>query len=418
MLENSPVGASGTRSRPYRTAHSRHSIAVASLILLYIVPPTVSFGPIWIRDFVVFMFGLVLLRWLWKSTTLRGMLLPIGLDLLLLLLILVSAIGHPPWNYALLAEAAACLVVLAAGIALGDMQGFLQPVQVVRLIVFGLAVASLIWWVASRGNAPILSLSEDRRSQLEMGSNGLGAFLAIGITLEVAARWRRLTRPSAILVLSVLLAATLATGSRGALITLAIGLFSFLLLMVKRKGLAIVLGFCLAFATLASVRLVTESRYGTTESSFAQSSQRARLEAWNLALHLIPAHPLDGVGYGRVALYGSSDPRIGFELDTHNEFLRIGAESGLPALLVLLWLFGYCLWRGARLTATDGRLAAGMFAGFASFVCSLLLVQGFKSFAFSAPWMLFAGLMVGTHPDPGNGANRPAALDRPGKTVG
>ena len=88
-------------------------------------------------------------------------------------------------------------------------------------------------------------------------------------------------------------------------------------------------------------------------------SNTFRLIAWNAGIQMIERRPLLGLGpegpkyhfreYVPPKIWESRPP--GFYEHLHNVYLQYGAERGIPALLVFLWLLGQILvdfWRGLR----------------------------------------------------------------------
>jgi O-antigen ligase len=86
-------------------------------------------------------------------------------------------------------------------------------------------------------------------------------------------------------------------------------------------------------------------------------SNTFRIIAWNAGVQMIEKHPLLGLGpegpkyhfkeYVPKETWDSRPP--GFYEHLHNIYLQYGAERGIPALLVFLWLLGKILfdfWRG------------------------------------------------------------------------
>ncbi len=81
--------------------------------------------------------------------------------------------------------------------------------------------------------------------------------------------------------------------------------------------------------------------------------------AWNAGMQMIEKHPLLGLGpegpkhhfqeYVPADTWATRPP--GFYEHVHNVYLQYGAERGIPALLVFLWLLGqivFDFWRGLR----------------------------------------------------------------------
>jgi O-antigen ligase len=88
-------------------------------------------------------------------------------------------------------------------------------------------------------------------------------------------------------------------------------------------------------------------------------SNTFRIIAWDAGIQMIEKHPLLGLGpegpkyhfqeYVPSEIWSSRPP--GFYQHLHNVYLQYGAERGIPALLVFLWLLVRILvdfWRGLR----------------------------------------------------------------------
>ncbi|MBB5870810.1 hypothetical protein F4553_004189 [Allocatelliglobosispora scoriae] len=67
---------------------------------------------------------------------------------------------------------------------------------------------------------------------------------------------------------------------------------------------------------------------------------RAALLAADVALH----HPLRGIGYAGFAAYAQTADGFGIYMNTHNDYLRLAAEAGMPALIA----FGVLVAMGLR----------------------------------------------------------------------
>jgi len=88
-------------------------------------------------------------------------------------------------------------------------------------------------------------------------------------------------------------------------------------------------------------------------------SNQFRIIAWNAGIEMIEKHPLLGLGpegpkyhFKEYVPPDTWDNRPeGFYEHLHNIYLQYGAERGIPALLVFLWLMGQIVWdfgRGLR----------------------------------------------------------------------
>ena len=78
------------------------------------------------------------------------------------------------------------------------------------------------------------------------------------------------------------------------------------------------------------------------EDTFGQ-----RMELAEAGVHMITAHPVLGVGVGNYPLLVQRYGRTGFlrsgQWSSHNTFVGVAAESGIPALLFLLAVFAFAL---------------------------------------------------------------------------
>jgi O-antigen ligase len=83
----------------------------------------------------------------------------------------------------------------------------------------------------------------------------------------------------------------------------------------------------------------------------AQGLSERRLALWHDALSIARQHPITGAGPGSFALespVATADPDAAF---AHNEYLEQAAETGIPALLLLMCLFA---WGLVRLSVARG----------------------------------------------------------------
>jgi O-antigen ligase len=100
------------------------------------------------------------------------------------------------------------------------------------------------------------------------------------------------------------------------------------------RALYILVGIGLTFALWSPLGQVTRVLLSSRNQSFL--SNDARWEVLRLALELGFRNPLSGVGYRHFADF--SYATLGVALNTHNDYVRIAAESGLVALAFLIML--------------------------------------------------------------------------------
>ena len=127
-------------------------------------------------------------------------------------------------------------------------------------------------------------------------------------------------------------------------------------------------------------------------SDFSDPAIQARLDTWKTGLGMISDHPIKGVGLGAfryeyvMRAYVNQDVTTRASLFSHNAYIQIGAELGLPALIIFLLLIIFSwfdLVKAEKLFADKGDM---LFAGFSLslrlgllgyMVCAIFLTQAF-----------------------------------------
>jgi len=155
----------------------------------------------------------------------------------------------------------------------------------------------------------------------------------------------------------VLIAVALYLGQTRAvwIATLLAGLY--LVWCWKKWLVALVPPVCVAIILLSPH--VMRERFTSLFRAKQVDSNTFHIIAWNAGVEMIEKHPLLGLGpegpkyhfqeYVPPDIWTSRPP--GFYQHLHNVYLQYGAERGIPALLVFLWLLGRILvdfWRGLR----------------------------------------------------------------------
>ena len=155
----------------------------------------------------------------------------------------------------------------------------------------------------------------------------------------------RLIRFGLLLSIPYALLLCLSTGSRGALLSMIVG---FVYIVIRASGWR-------RIATLVSVPLmllvlIAKSGSGDRLSTLindkldpedeAQASLRGRKHQMMKGVEFTAQHPLFGVGMGQFALAEGYEARKegqrGYWHETHNAYVQISSENGLPPLLFLL----------------------------------------------------------------------------------
>lgn len=168
----------------------------------------------------------------------------------------------------------------------------------------------------------------------------------------------------------LLAAGIAASGTRGVWLALAatLGLWA---LITRDKRLWAALGALglavgLAIATSPAIRARAAGLVHVT----ADDSNRIRLGLWDKSLEIIGQHPVKGVGIGNLRIlpselkWGGSPPKM-IWTESHNTYLQMAVERGLPGLALFLWLmFAYwkVFWAAARTHPEHNGLLFG-FAG-------------------------------------------------------
>ena len=225
--------------------------------------------------------------------------------------------------------------------------------------------------------------------------------MPLAIFLVLADRGRRWLWGACTLVM---LAAVLATLSRGALVgAAALVLWALGTRRVPVTGILAAVGVALGVLVLGLTlwRPLIDERLHA-KGSIAHTNVESRQALWSAAARMAGDRPLTGVGPGR---FGAESPKylvnepLGLENPVvHNSYLEILAEAGLPALVAFL-LFLAGTWAHAR-RALDRSRADGDIEGrrLALAVQSSLVVgiasACFLSVQIAVPLWLLGGLAV------------------------
>lgn len=187
--------------------------------------------------------------------------------------------------------------------------------------------------------------------------NVFAAMLSMFIVYPIALLFSRNRVPKA-LVLTVILFtgfAMLGTKSRGVWMSSTI-VFGYLIFAMLRTRLSTFrAGFGL-FWIVAILGLVAFATPGVIERLTAddKGSAEARPYMNHIAMNMIADKPLFGFGWDNYTLYFQSydDTDImhseAFPFIVHNGYLYTAAEYGIPALVLLLWIWISVLWRTLR----------------------------------------------------------------------
>lgn len=236
------------------------------------------------------------------------------------------------------------------------------------------------WFVVALG-ASIMSIAQFAVAAQEAGAQG-GDFYRLYVDDRITgfhSHWMTFSQATAlafVTLASYLLFARRRPGHRiWAAVATAIGM-ALLLSFTRSVWLALIAAafYLLAAAkprALLAVPVLLAVVYAAAPDSLRQrvhsiqpGANENRLIMWRTGLNMIAAHPLLGVGPERAgprfAEFQPADVEElppGFYGHLHNVYIHFAAERGIPAALIVLWLFGRILWdmrRGLR-GLPDGR---------------------------------------------------------------
>jgi O-antigen ligase len=210
---------------------------------------------------------------------------------------------------------------------------------------------------------------EGRLASAGINPNQLGGYLAVAAILAATLACNRRLSPlgragwAAAGVLCLPL--QLLTGSRGALLGLAVALFAapFLVRRGSRAGVAALVALAVGLGAASFFTIVPQTVVQRVTT--VQAGGSGRLDIWRMGWRMVQAHPLTGVGAGNFsistidyllrpgvtqrAIYIVDQPKV-----AHNIYLEVLAEFGAPGLL----LFGAIVAGGLLAAAAALRASA------------------------------------------------------------
>jgi putative inorganic carbon (HCO3(-)) transporter len=230
-----------------------------------------------------------------------------------------------------------------------------QAIRLIRVLVASTALAGLYGCVAfltgtvERASGPIADPNDFAYM--------MAAVLPLALFLCVEDRRWRLAWVASTLML---LAATFATLSRGAII----GLAALLLwaLLTRRIGvggtLAVIVASLLVVAAALTFWASTVEERLTEKNQIANANVESRAAFWSAAERMAEDNPILGVGPGRFGeeskAYIRNSPIVLEDPVVHNSYLEILAEDGPIALLLFVGMLG-AAWFGATRAERQAR---------------------------------------------------------------
>jgi putative inorganic carbon (hco3(-)) transporter len=262
----------------------------------------------------------------------------------------------------------AVLLALIAYTAAATRSGF-------RTVVWGYLVASAVTSVYTIGTG---AYGANGRLGGLFDPNYFAAILipavAVAVFLILAEGGSRRSRVAAMAIAVIDLAAFALTQSRGGLVGLAVALVACVALAGRTRPRVLALVLVLFAAGLGYYAIARPAHVVSGTSS-------GRAGEWRVALRMFDNHPLRGVGLGNFTVVEPSYSdqtlnlnRVGLILNqphrTHNTYLEVAAELGIPGLLLFLLVMGAAVrsaWRGlarvARTASSVEPAVRGLLAG-------------------------------------------------------
>jgi O-antigen ligase len=276
-----------------------------------------------------------------------------------------------------------------------------HPRQVARVIVLsGTAAAG---YALVRGG-----FDNTRLEGLGCNPNYLGFVLALPLVAAVGLM-RYARNPRWLLPAGVCAIALSATHSRGAFLAAALGVAvvlvqgrSWLFRALLASVAVAVTGTAAATGMLRSMgRHIENLGAGGRSVTDLSLSNGMRLKVAKFATRVIMGHPLRGIGYAMFPGYAERSPHFGVYLATHDDYLRLAAEAGIPALAAFLVL----LWQGTRCRQVgDPALLRALVLAYAVI---LFFANPLASLVVSAPFWVALGSLLACGPGVGRGAAAP-----------
>ncbi len=222
------------------------------------------------------------------------------------------------------------------------MAGLVVTWEECRTLIRVIAWAGLVSLVSARifANDAWARLTPDFGSITD--PNDLAAhilLIASFLLWIVLASKRALFRVMALAGLAFALYLVLSTGSRGGFLGLAVGVALYWILGTARRRIALLLLLPLALVGFLSVvpasSLERLTAFSDPDHLGAYESQESRKRLFWRAVRYSIYHPVVGVGPGQFGNYGGMQDRLeglrGSWHNTHNTFLQVSSECGIPA---------------------------------------------------------------------------------------
>jgi hypothetical protein len=238
---------------------------------------------------------------------------------------------------------------------------------------------------------PLNGLTFGQSSALGLNPNYLGLILALGV-VAIAGLSTYYHNPLLLLATVPIWIALTETKSRGSIVAVVVGLF-FIYIVGRglRARIIIIWGICLALILWPGIvgyisRVFLEGRLHQNLSYETD----ARIYLARLAVQLSLQHPLFGIGYGNFPFRAVQSPSVGLLLVPHDDFLRIAAEVGLPALILLVTIFFKGVRSMRQINSGNAAVAVTM-----TYLVGMITIDSLSSLPLTAGVWVLIGSSIG-----------------------
>lgn len=221
-------------------------------------------------------------------------------------------------------------------------------------------------------------VTNKRAVSLFVGFNGIGTLLIFGTILLIAyfERWENKNRYLLIIPIALSTMALLLTLSRGALLGLFAGLL-FYSLRKKKNFIIFIIIISLLLTVIFSVPML-RNRF---LSIFSLEANKVRIDQYISSIEMIKDHPITGIGPNNFSIV-YPDYRVPNAVEnnhpySHNIFLNITIETGVPGIILYLLIILLIIKMGWSISKTNSinRSFAASFIGIIvhqQFDCTIL----------------------------------------------
>ena len=253
--------------------------------------------------------------------------------------LIASVFSIDPWTSLIDNKQLALFVIVPIAYRLLPGRRSLSAVDVVITVGAFMAVVGIVQF----GILKFDSLAKRPTGPFSHYMTYSGTLMLVACTATARILFRQQDRLWAALIMPALIVALAATLTRNAWVGASAGIGLLLLMRDFRlvAVLPILAALAIAFAPPAVNQRFVQTFWSTDTADPSAESNRDRLAMIRSGLRMIKDHPLTGVGPDMVrkVYAGYRDPSAVKQLNPHlhNVPLQIGAERGIPALLIWLW---------------------------------------------------------------------------------